>query len=137
MFCEILSGIFICDSKSSLQEYFYKKYNIKIVLNCTIDNPFIHLDKIQKIRIPLSFDMLYGTDIQALKKHLSSICDIIYRNFVETNILICCYDGLKISPLIVALFMMKKGNIPKTNIHHILSSKHKDICLDYNFDSFM
>lgn len=141
MFCEIISGIFISDSKSALNEYFYNKYKIDMVFNCTVDNPFIHLTKInqsdiKKMRIPLSYDMLYETDIQSLKKNLDKICYLIKENFLLHNILICCYDGLKISPLILALFLMKEGNIPKTDIHSILTSKNKDICLDYNLDLF-
>jgi hypothetical protein len=137
MFCEIISGLFICDSKSSLNEYFFKKYNITIVFNCTENNPFIHLTNIEKIRVPLSFDMKYETDVVSLKKYLPKLCTLIKNNLFEKNMLICCYDGLKISPLIIALFIMKEANIPKIDIHNILTSKYKDICLDYNLDIFL
>ena len=50
----------------------------------------------------------------------------------ENNILIYCYDGLIISPLIVALFIIKYGNISLDNIRDILRSKNEKITLDLN-----
>ena len=36
---------------------------------------------------------------------MTKIIDYIYNNFIDHNILITCYDGITISPLIVAFFL--------------------------------
>lgn len=136
MFCEIISGIFISNHKQALNEYNYKKYKIDIVINCTLQESFIALPHVKKIRLPVSYDMLYETDIQLIRAMFPKINKILKDNFLHHNILIYCYDGIKISPLIVAIFLMKEGAILKTDIHNIFLSKHKDLCIDYDLSLF-
>ena len=38
MFCELVSGIFISNTKNALNETYYKQYKIDIVINCTLKN---------------------------------------------------------------------------------------------------
>ena len=51
------------------------------------------------------------------------IVDFIYDNISENNIFICCYNGITISPLIVALFMIEYGKISLDEIRDIIQSK--------------
>ena len=47
-----------------------------------------------------------------------------------------CYNGITVSPLIVALYMIYYGNISKDHIRDILRSKNNHICLDYDLGLF-
>ena len=67
---------------------------------------------------------------------MDKIINYIHENKDENNILIFCYNGLTISPLIVAIYMIRKGNISKDNIRDILRSKNKDITLDVDLSLF-
>ena len=136
MFCELVSGIFISNTKNALNETYYKQYKIDIVINCTLQESFIHLPHVKKIRLPVSYDMLYETDIHLIRSMYPKVNKILKDNFLHHNILIYCYDGIKISPLIVAIFLMKEGSILKTDIHNIFSSKHKGLCIDYDLSLF-
>ena len=135
MLTEYLQGIYCCDINTSLDKQIYAKYNINIVINCTIDYDFLDLD-IKKIRVPLSQDMNFHTDIQLLNKNMSKLLNIINNNYIDNNILFCCYDGISISPLIIGLFIHKFGNIPLNQIKDILKSKNNKICIDYDMSIF-
>ena len=71
-----------------------------------------------------------------LKENMDKIIDFIHEKIDENNIFIHCYNGTSISPLIVAIYMIKKGEISKDTIHDILRSKNKDICLDFDLSIF-
>ena len=133
MFEEIIHGIYISDIETSQDINIYNKYNIKVVLNCTINGLFITGD-IQKVRIPLTNT---NNDIILLKKHYNSIMNVLEANFLKNNILICCSNGLCISPIIVGLLIHKLGNITTSDISNILNSKNKNICLDYDLSQFI
>ena len=127
MIHEIISGIFISNMNTSLDKTIYKKYNITIVLNISTTIPFIDFN-IKKIRLPFN-------NIQILKQNLNNILLFIYKNFIEYNILICCDENYHL--LIVALFLIKYGNIQHYNIKDILQSKDESLCLDYDLSVFI
>ena len=52
MLTELLSGIWVSDINSAYDDSFYKDNLINIVINCTIDQAFLDLPKIKKLRIP-------------------------------------------------------------------------------------
>jgi len=136
MLTELLSGIWVSDINSAYDDSFYKDNLINIVINCTIDQSFLDLPKIKKLRIPLSPNLDPGKDLYLLKENMNKITDYIHENKDSSNILIFCYNGLTISPLIVAVYMVKHGNISKDNIRDILRSKNKEICLDVDLSLF-
>ena len=135
MILQILNNIYICDITDSLDKYIYNKYNINIVINCTINNKFINLDTIKKVRIPLSFDM-NPRDMNLLNNNLNKILPYIKTNFIDNVILITCYDGIRISPLIISLFILKYSKIDKKELLYLLKTKNKDIVLDYDLNIF-
>ena len=135
MLTEYLQGIYVSDINTAFDKTIYQKYNIDIVINCTIDFGFLDLN-IKKIRIPLSNDLNYHTDIKLLNQNLNKILSFINDNYIEHNILLCCYDGLTISPLIVGLFISKYGKIPINQIKNILKSKNKDIIIELDLSIF-
>ena len=135
MLTEYLQGIYVSDINTAFDKTIYQKYNIDIVINCTIDFGFLDLN-IKKIRIPLSNDLNYHTDIKLLNQNLNKILSFISDNYIEHNILLCCYDGLTISPIIVGLFISKYGKIPINQIKNILKSKNKDIIIELDLSIF-
>ena len=136
MITQLINNIFISDIHTSYENDIYNKYNINIVINCTIDQKFINLENIKKVRIPLSFDM-NQTDNKLLINNLETMLEYLKNNILDNVILICCYDGIRISPLIVALFLLKNiKNISKSQINDIYKSKNKDIYIDYDLDNF-
>ena len=119
MITQYIEGIYVCDIKTSLEKSIYNKYNIDIVLNFTIDYPFIDLD-IKKTRIPISDSLNHHTDIPLLKNNLNKILKYINDNYVNNNILICCQDGKTTGPIIMGLFLNKYGQIPIIEIKKLL-----------------
>lgn len=136
MLIQYIDGIYVCDIKTSFEKKLYEKYDIDIVLNFTIDYPFIDLD-LKKTRIPVSNILNFHTDIPIIKNNLSKILKYIYDNFINHNILICCHDGNTISPTIVGLFLHKYGNIPLNMVKDLLVSKNKYVNIEYDLNVFL
>jgi hypothetical protein len=136
MLIQYIDGIYVCDIKTSFEKKLYEKYDIDIVLNFTIDYPFIDLD-LKKTRIPVSNILNFHTDIPIIKNNLSKILKYIYDNFINHNILICCHDGNTISPTIVGLFLHKYGNIPLNMVKNLLVSKNKYVNIEYDLNVFL
>jgi hypothetical protein len=136
MLIQYIDGIYVCDIKTSFEKKLYEKYDIDIVLNFTIDYPFIDLD-LKKTRIPVSNILNFHTDIPIIKNNLSKILKYIYDNFINHNILICCHDGNTISPTIVGLFLHKYGNIPLNMVKDLLVSKNKYVNIEYDLNIFL
>lgn len=136
MLIQYIDGIYVCDIKTSFEKKLYEKYDIDIVLNFTIDYPFIDSD-LKKTRIPVSNILNFHTDIPIIKNNLSKILKYIYDNFINHNILICCHDGNTISPTIVGLFLHKYGNIPLNMVKDLLVSKNKYVNIEYDLNIFL
>ena len=136
MITEILSGLWIGNINDSYNEDFYKDNLISIVINCTKDQTFLDILNLKKIRIPLSINLDPESDMKFLREKMNEILSFIHENIEENNILIFCYNGLSISPLIVGNYMIKYGDISKDNIREILKSKNENICLDFDLSMF-
>ena len=136
MITEIISGLWIGSVDDSYNQDFYKDNNINIVINCTKDQAFLNLANLKKIRIPISNNINISSDIYLLSDKKEQILNFINESLEENNIFIYCYNGITISPLIVALYMMKYGNISKDLIRDILKSKSPLICLDTDLSIF-
>jgi len=135
MLTELISGLWVGDSNDALNKNFYEDNLIDIVINCTIEKPFINLPDVKKVRLPISSNITPERDIILLQKNMNKIIDYIYNNSTK-NIFIHCYNGLNISPLFIAIYIIKYGDISKDLIHDILRSKNQNICLDYNLSLF-
>tara|TARA_B100001094_G_C18090451_1_gene750125 strand:+ start:891 stop:1301 length:411 start_codon:yes stop_codon:yes gene_type:complete len=133
---EIISGLWIGNINDIYNEEFYNDNLINICINCTIDQGFLDLPNLKKIRLSLSEDMDPNRDIYMLKENQKKILEFIHNNIEGNNIFIYCYNGITISPLIIALYMINYGNISKDNIRNILRSKNEKICLDYDLSIF-
>ena len=136
MVTEILSGLWIGNINDAFVEEFYSDNIITIVINCTIDQGFLDLPNVKKVRVPLTDRLDPIRDMGLLKNNINKILDFIHDKIDEENIFIYCYNGLTISALICALYMIKKGDISIENINDILHSKNKNICLDFDLTLF-
>ena len=131
---EILSGLWIGNVNDIYNKEFYLDNNINIVINCTKDQAFLDLEGLKKIRIPFSNDIQNDMHLLSIKK--DDIVDFVHKSLEEKNIFIYCHNGLTVSALIVALYMIKYGNISKDNIRAILRSKNNNILLEYDLGIF-
>ena len=136
MLTEILSGLWIGNLNDAYNEEFYNDNLISIAINCTFEQGFLDLPNIKKIRVPVTDKLDPNRDLVLLKDNMNKILDFIDEKIDENNIFIYCYNGLTVSPLIVALYMIKKGDISKDDIRDILKSKNNNICLDFDLSMF-
>ena len=136
MLTEILSGLWIGSIQDAYNEDYYKDNLIDIVINCTSDQGFLDLPHIKKIRIPITSELSPNKDMFLLRNNIDSILKFIHENIEEKNIFIFCYDGINISALIVALYVIKYGGISTDTIRDILRSKNESICLDFDLSMF-
>lgn len=136
MLVELISGIWIGDINSAFNQKFYQDNLISTVINCTLDKGFINYPLNNKVRLPISHNITPERDIKLLEQNVIKIVDFINKKAETDNIFIYCYDGCKISPLIVAIYMLKYGDISKDDIHNILKSKNDKICIDFDLSRF-
>ena len=136
MITEIISGLWIGNITDVYNENFYKDNIITIAINCTLDQSFLDLPNLKKIRIPLSINLDPQTDMVLLTSKMDQILQFIHENIEENNIFIFCYNGLSISPLIIANYMIKYGGISKDDIRDIIRSKNENVCLDLDLSMF-
>ena len=136
MLIEILSGLWIGNINDSFNTTLLQDNNITIFINCTTNYGFMDKLEGKRIRIPLSSNLDPKTDLVFLRDKKNNILDYIFKNIENHNILIYCYDGLNISPLIVSLFLMEYGKISKDDIRSILRSKNNKIILDIDLSIF-
>tara|TARA_B100000161_G_C33424777_1_gene357248 strand:+ start:136 stop:549 length:414 start_codon:yes stop_codon:yes gene_type:complete len=133
---EIISGLWIGSINDSYNKEFYYDNKINIVINCTNDQAFLNLDHLKKIRIPISNIPDINNDIYLLNQNKEKILKFINESIEENNIFIYCYNGITISPLIVALYMIKYGKISTDIIKDILKSKNSNIVIDFDLNMF-
>ena len=133
---EIISGLWIGSINDSYNKEFYYDNKINIVINCTNDQAFLNLDHLKKIRIPMSNTPDINNDIYLLNQNKEKILKFINESIEENNIFIYCYNGITISPLIVALYMIKYGKISTDIIKDILKSKNSNIVIDFDLNMF-
>ena len=136
MLTELISGLWIGNINDAFNEDFYHDNLITIAINCTFEQGFLDIPDIKKIRVPLTDRLEPSRDLKLLKDNIDKIIDFIHDKLEDNNIFIYCYNGLTVSPLIVALYMIKKGDVSKDLIRDILQSKNKEICLDFDLSYF-
>ena len=136
MVTEIISGLWIGNLNDAFNEDFYNDNLITTVINCTIDQGFLDLPNLKKVRVPVTDRLDPNRDITLLKNNIDKVINFIHERIEEENIFIYCYNGLTVSALLCALFMIKKGDISIHQVNDILQSKNKNICLDFDLSMF-
>ena len=136
MVTEIISGLWIGNLNDAFNEDFYNDNLITTVINCTIDQGFLDLPNLKKVRVPVTDRLDPNRDIALLKNNIDKVINFIHERIEEENIFIYCYNGLTVSALLCALYMIKKGDISIHQVNDILQSKNKNICLDFDLSMF-
>jgi len=134
-YCEILSGLWVGDVGIAMNDKFIKDNDISIILNCTATFEFTSLN-LKKIRLPFSDLFDQSKDVELLKENKTKLCMFIKNNILENNILICCYDGKTISPLICGLYIKEYSKIKTKSIYPILLEKDNSFRLWLDLDLF-
>ena len=130
LYTEVLSGLWICDIDIMYNKKFIEDNQIKLIINCTIDYKFSEHKDVQNVRIPLP-NNLYNS-IDTIKQNKDKILTFIDSNLENNHILICCVDGTTISPFIASLYLIKYGEIDKSEIKKIIQSKNQAVSMDFD-----
>ena len=130
LYTEVLSGLWIGDIDIMYNKKFIEDNQIKLIINCTIDYKFSEHKDVQNVRIPLP-NNLYNS-IDTVKQNKDKILNFIDSNLENNHILICCVDGTNISPFIASLYLVKYGEIDKSEIKKIIQSKNKAVSMDFD-----
>jgi hypothetical protein len=130
LYTEVLSGLWIGDIDIMYNKKFLEDNQIKLIINCTIDYKFSEHKGAQNVRIPLP-NNLYNS-IDTLRQNKDKILNFIDSNLENNHILICCLDGTIISPFIASLYLVKYGEIDKSEIKKIIQSKNQAVSMDFD-----
>ena len=95
-----------------------------------INFKFTESPNIKNIRLPLSDILIQNIDV--LRNNKSKILSFIDNELSDNNILLCCYDGITISPFIISLYLIEYGDIDKQRVKSIIRSKCTLISMDYD-----
>ena len=130
LYKEVLSGLWIGDIDIMYNKKFIEDNQIKLILNCTIDYKFSEHKEVQNVRIPLPNNLYNSLD--TLRQNKDKILSFIDSNLENHHILICCVDGINISPFIASLYLVKYGEIDKSEIKKIIQSKNQAVSMDFD-----
>jgi len=130
LYTEVLSVLWIGDVDIMYNKKFIEDNQIKLIINCTIDYKFSEHLGVQNVRIPLPNNLYNSIDI--LRQNKDKILNFIDSNLENNHILICCVDGTTISPFIASLYLVKYGEIDKSEIKKIIQSKNQAVSMDFD-----
>jgi protein-tyrosine phosphatase len=130
LYTEVLSGLWIGDIDIMYNKKFIEDNQIKLIINCTIDYKFSEHVGVQNVRIPLPNNLYNSLD--TLKQNKDKILSFIDSNLENHHILICCLDGTTISPFIISLYLVKYGEIEKSEIKKIIQSKNEAVSMEFD-----
>ena len=77
MLTEILSGLWIGSIHDAYNEDYYKDNLIDIVINCTVDQGFLDIPNLKKIRIPITSELSPNRDMFLFRNNIDSILKFI------------------------------------------------------------
>lgn len=122
----IVSGqIWLGNMKAALDPKFIKENNISVIINASVDIPFIFdimdpskygISKLETYRIPV-YDSLLEHDIYIMEQYLHKVLPFLLKKLLKEkkNILIHCAAGRQRSGCVVAalLFVLIDNNLMK------------------------
>ena len=124
---KIMNRLYLGNFQAAKDKEFFKKKNIRAVLNCSKDIPnHFHKDKdIEYMRIPVD-DSLKQKDYDLMLEFMPVIVAFIHKHIVtqKNNILIHCYAGRQRSAISVAVYLVDKyGLDPKEACKVVLDKR--------------
>jgi hypothetical protein len=116
-------ALWLGNYKSALDPVFLKDNNITVIVNCSVDLPYIYdildpsnhgLEKLETFRIPV-YDSLLEHDIYIMEQYYHTVLPFILKKLLKEhkNILVHCHAGAQRSASVVAavLFVLIDNNI--------------------------
>ena len=105
-------ALWLGNYKSALDPVFLKDNDITVVINCSVDLPYIHdildstqhgLEKLETFRIPV-YDSLLEQDIYIMEEYLHNVLPFILKRLLKDkkNVLVHCFAGKQRSAAVVA-----------------------------------
>jgi hypothetical protein len=125
---EVLAGLWIGDAASLTKTSFLTDNDITVLVNCTDIFDFPALDVI-KVRIPFQAHAQSHENIALLQVNHHKLTDFLIEHLDHHNILIACSDGKCLAPLIVAIFILKQGQMSPKSIYEMLLTKDSSLSL--------
>ncbi len=123
---QITNKIWLGDYTTARNKNFFKKNNIKAVLNCTKDipNSFIKDESIEYLRIPVD-DSLQEIDFKKMYYYFPIIIEFLNKvvNIEKKNVLVHCVQGKARSCIALAVFFVSQGMKPDEALELILKKR--------------
>lgn len=129
-------SLWLGNYKSALDPVFLKDNNISVIINCSVDLPYIYdildtnnhgLNKLETFRIPV-YDSLLDHDIYIMEQYYHTVLPFILKKLLteHKNVLVHCHAGAQRSASVVAaiLFILVDNDI--MNFDKISNSKNKN-----------
>lgn len=103
---EIIPNLFLGDIVTSRSKEFMDSMNVKMVVNCTKNIPFLENCHFKKIRVPVD-DNLEEEEIRNLAIWGPRVIHEIWKEYKQGHtILVHCHAGMQRSAAIVAMFLI-------------------------------
>lgn len=133
LYTEVLSGLWVGDVDMMYNKKFIDDNQIKVIINCTIDQPFSEtITGVENIRLPLS-NNLYAC-LDTIRHNKDKILRFINDKLESYHILLCCFEGSIISPFIVSLYLIDYADIPKSEVRKIIQSKNEAVSMEFDLN---
>lgn len=133
LYTEVLSGLWIGDVDMMYNKKFIDDNQIKVIINCTIDQPFSEtITGVENIRLPLA-NNLYAC-LDTIRHNKDKILHFINDKLESYHILLCCFEGSIISPFIVSLYLIDYADIPKSEVRKIIQSKNEAVSMEFDLN---
>jgi protein-tyrosine phosphatase len=108
---KVMNRIFLGNFEAAKDREFFKKNNIRAVLNCTRDIPnhFANNKDIEYMRIPVE-DSLKEKDYDLMYEYMPVIVAFIHKHAMiqKHNILVHCWAGRQRSAISIAVYLVDK-----------------------------
>lgn len=133
---EIITNVWLSNLSSLKQnKSFIKEKNIKLIVNCSLDVPYLKYMSENCKTLRIKIDDNFDTDINRLIK----INELIYSSYLNNDygVLFYCYTGCQLSVSIIATLILQKTKIDMNDLLKSLESKNKHIIISSNFKEFL
>lgn len=137
MATEIISGLWISNEESALNETFLDSKHIKVIINVSEDIPFVNKKRYVCHRLAINDNPAYtgAEDNFMMYNAFLKIVDYIHECLTkQINVLVHCHAGKQRSATLVCAYIMKYAQVPMVTAIKYIRSK-RDICFtpDANF----
>ena len=133
---EIITNVWLSNFDSLKKKTtFLKEKNIQLIINCSIDLPFLKHMKDNSKLLRVKIDDNFNTDIKKLMK----VNNHIYSNYFnkDLGVLFYCYTGQQLSASIISTLILEKTTIEIKDLIDSIKSKNKTLLITNNLTEFL